>query len=73
MAGAKKPGEEKDETGKGRNPCDLGSELSGQNEFKEKDTCKAKEEANKEAKTQEEEGEEHYSQNTKEIESSKKD
>ena len=68
MAGAKKPREKKDETGTGTKPC----------EFKEEE---AKEEANKctkeETKTQEEEeeeeGAEHNSQNTKEIQSSKKD
>ena len=71
MAGAKKPGEKKDETGTGTKPC----------EFKEQDTCEAKEEeankcAKEETKTQkeeEEEGAEHNSQNTKEIQSSKKD
>ena len=67
MAGAKKPGEKKDETETGTKPC----------EFKEQDTCEAKEEANKcakeETKTQEEEEEEGAEHNTKEIQSSKKD
>ena len=64
MAGAKKSGEKKDETGTGTKPCELGSEFAGYDEFKEQDSCdKAKEEDNKYAKdktqTQEKEGEKH--------------